>query len=81
MAVGKCSDETDIDPDAVRVTFGGHEVFGGDGTATDLGGVEAYLRGDEVELGVDLGISEGRWTVYGCDLTEEYVRFNSEYTT
>ena len=34
----------------------------------------------EQEL-VDLGIAEGGFTAYGCDLTEGYIRINADYTT
>ena len=44
--------------------------------ATALGGEEA-----EVELSVDLGRGAADAHVYFCDLTHEYVRINSEYTT
>ncbi len=47
----------------------------------DLIRLEGYLRGDEVTIGVDLGIGAGSWTVYGCDLTDGYVRINADYTT
>ena len=30
---------------------------------------------------IDLGISDGRGMAWGSDLTEEYVIFNSAYTT
>lgn len=40
-----------------------------------------YLTGDEIVIRVDLGIGEGAFTVYGCDLTEGYVRINADYTT
>jgi len=35
----------------------------------------------EVRIRVDLGIGEARAVAWGCDLTEEYVRINAEYTT
>ena len=81
MAVGKCSDDTDIDQDRVRISFGDREVYP---TAVDdagLAALEDYLRGDEVHIGVDLAIGGGSWTVYGCDLTDGYVRINADYTT
>ncbi|MTE21017.1 bifunctional glutamate N-acetyltransferase/amino-acid acetyltransferase ArgJ [Streptomyces sp. TRM43335] len=86
MAVGKCSDDTDIDQDAVAIRFGETEVYPprAEGTEADDALREAvaeHLRGDEVVIGVDLGIADGAFTVYGCDLTEGYVRLNSEYTT
>jgi glutamate N-acetyltransferase/amino-acid N-acetyltransferase len=81
MAVGKCSDDTDIDQDRVVIRFGDHEVYPGSVDAGGLADLERYLRGDEVTIGVDLGIGGGSWTVYGCDLTDGYVRINADYTT
>ncbi|WP_279587029.1 bifunctional ornithine acetyltransferase/N-acetylglutamate synthase [Amycolatopsis arida] len=46
-----------------------------------LGTLAEYLRGPEVVIEIDLGIADGSFTVYGCDLTEGYVRLNSAYTT
>lgn len=40
-----------------------------------------YLRSEEVRIRVDLGAGQGTATAWGCDLTEDYVRINSEYTT
>ncbi|MCX4916079.1 bifunctional glutamate N-acetyltransferase/amino-acid acetyltransferase ArgJ [Streptomyces sp. NBC_00687] len=86
MAVGKCSDDTDIDQDVVRIRFGETEVYptGSVDVAEEdavRAAVAEHLKGDEVVIGIDLGIAEGEFTVYGCDLTEGYVRLNSEYTT
>ncbi len=41
----------------------------------------AALAGAEVELRLDLGLGDGAATAWGCDITEEYVRLNSAYTT
>ena len=30
---------------------------------------------------MSLGIADGAFTVYGCDLTDGYVRINADYTT
>ena len=43
--------------------------------------VVALMRGDEVIFGVNLNLSDGQATAWGCDLTEEYVVINSAYTT
>ena len=43
--------------------------------------VVALMRGDEVTFGVNLNLSDGEATAWGCDLTEEYVVINSAYTT
>jgi glutamate N-acetyltransferase/amino-acid N-acetyltransferase len=81
MAVGKCSDETDIDPDNVVIRFGDREVYPTPATAEGLAALEQYLASDEVLIHVSLGIGTGAFTVYGCDLTDGYVRINADYTT
>jgi len=43
--------------------------------------VVALMRGDEVTFGVNLNLSNGQATAWGCDLTEEYVVINSAHTT
>jgi glutamate N-acetyltransferase/amino-acid N-acetyltransferase len=41
-----------------------------------------YLQGDIIDIQVHLGTGGGRHaTVYGCDLSAEYVRINGEYRT
>ncbi len=85
MAIGKCSDETDIDPDRVRIRFGDQELYPTPATPEALAELEAYLASEEVLISVDLGIrsdgAAGSFTVYGCDLTDQYVRINADYTT
>ena len=36
---------------------------------------------EEVQIRIDLGSGEASATAWGCDLTEEYVRINADYTT
>ncbi|MFJ9341881.1 bifunctional glutamate N-acetyltransferase/amino-acid acetyltransferase ArgJ [Streptomyces sp. NPDC101733] len=83
MAIGKCHDETDIIPENVTVRFGDIGVYPpGADEDERRAAVAAYLKAhDEVVIGIGLGIGEGGFTVYGCDLTEGYVRLNSQYTT
>ena len=81
MAVGKCSDDTDIDQDRVTIRFGGSEVYPTPIGDAELAELEQYLTGDEVTIEVGLGIAAGEWTVYGCDLSDGYVRINADYTT
>jgi glutamate N-acetyltransferase/amino-acid N-acetyltransferase len=81
MAVGKCSDDTDIDQDRVVIRFGGTEVYP---TRVDDGGLAAlskYLAGDEVTIEVSLDTGDASATVWGCDLTAGYVSINADYTT
>ena len=81
MAIGKCRDDTDIDQQAVTIRFGEQEVYPNPATPEALIELQAYLAGDEVHIGVDLGVADGTFTAYGCDLTDGYVRVNADYTT
>jgi glutamate N-acetyltransferase / amino-acid N-acetyltransferase len=47
----------------------------------DKKAASAILNREEVMLTVDLNLGKARATAWGCDLSEEYVVINSEYTT
>ena len=81
MAVGKCSDDADIDQRAVVIRIGDQELYPKPAGDDDLDRLTEHLRGDEVLIHVSLGIGDGAATVYGCDLTDGYVRINADYTT
>lgn len=84
MAVGKCSDDADIDQRAVVIRIGDQELYPKPAGPEELDQLTEYLRGDEVLIHVSLGVDAeagGRATVYGCDLTDGYVRINADYTT
>lgn len=81
MAIGKCSDETDIEPAKVTIRFGSDEVYPRQLDDAALAKLSEYLAGPEVLIHVSLGVASGRFTVYGCDLTDGYVRINADYTT
>jgi glutamate N-acetyltransferase / amino-acid N-acetyltransferase len=81
MAVGKCESDTDIDQTKVVIRFGTQEVFPTPILDTDLETLSEYMRSDTVRIHVSLGIAEGKSTVWGCDLTDGYVRINADYTT
>jgi len=81
MAIGKCEDDTDIDPDRVVIRFGDREMYPRSVDAAGLGALTEYLRGDHVVIHVSLALAGGKATVWGCDLTDGYVRINADYTT
>ncbi len=73
-----------LDPDRLRIAIGGHLVFDGPlggPVAFDRAAASQALAGDEALFRLDLGLGDGTGEAFGCDLTEEYVRENSEYTT
>lgn len=79
MAVGKAGEPADRD----RLSI----AFGGVWTARngmpvedyDEAPVTAHLKGDEIDIAVDLGLGEGRATVWTCDLTHGYIAINADY--
>lgn len=79
MAVGKAGEPAERDKLSIR--FGTMQVATG-GLAVegyDEAPVAAHLKGQEIEIGVDLGLGEGRATVWTCDLTHGYISINADY--
>ena len=81
MAIGKCSSDTDIDQTKVVIRFGESEVYPELLDDATLASLSSYMRGDHVLIHVSLMNGDAEATVYGCDLSDEYVRFNADYTT
>ena len=80
MAIGKCGD-ADINQQDVSIHFGDQEVYPTPASPQKLAELETYLASEEVRISADLGIGDGTFTAYGCDLTDGYVRINADYTT
>jgi glutamate N-acetyltransferase / amino-acid N-acetyltransferase len=81
MAIGKCSDDTDIEEDRVVIRFGGQEVYPRSVDEAGLARLSAYMCGTDVLIHVSLGTGDASATVWGCDLSDGYVRINADYTT
>jgi glutamate N-acetyltransferase/amino-acid N-acetyltransferase len=81
MAVGKSFDKS-IEPGKVTIRFGDTDVFRkGSRVDCDLEALRQYLSQAEVSIGIDLGIGKAAARVWGCDLTEGYIKENAYYTT
>ncbi|ALK34954.1 bifunctional glutamate N-acetyltransferase/amino-acid acetyltransferase ArgJ [Burkholderia plantarii] len=81
MAIGKCEQDTSIVPERVRIAFGDIEVYPRRLDAADLDRLSAVMRAEQVRVAVELGCGAGRATVWGCDLSAEYVSINADYST
>lgn len=80
MALGKS--EIPLDESKIQVFINDIQIVAeGRAIAYNTQSVVSALGRDEVHLRVALNNGEGRGTAWGCDLTEEYVVFNSAYTT
>ncbi len=79
MAVGKAGEPADRD----RLAIG----FGGIWAARDGQPVSDYdeapvaqhLKGEDIRIDVELGMGDGRATVWTCDLTHGYISINADY--
>jgi glutamate N-acetyltransferase/amino-acid N-acetyltransferase len=74
---GALMDQTRLD-----VLVGGiYLMRDGKPQAYDVAAARAHLSESEVRLAVDFHLGTAEATAWGCDMSEEYVTFNSEYTT
>ena len=79
MAVGKAGEPADRD----RLSIG----FGGTWAAKDgqpladydEAPIARHLEGQDIRIDVDLGVGDGRATVWTCDLTHGYISINADY--
>lgn len=79
MAVGKAGEPAERDRLSIRF---GETLVARDGLAVegyDEAPVAAHLKGSEIAIGADLGLGEGRATVWTCDLTHGYIAINADY--
>ena len=81
MAIGKCSDENDIEESKVVIRFGTQEVYPTFVDASGLDALSKYMHNDTVRIHVTLNTGSAESTVWGCDLTDGYIRINADYTT
>jgi glutamate N-acetyltransferase/amino-acid N-acetyltransferase len=81
MAIGKCSQYSDVDQEQVVIRFGAQEVYPTQVNEQGLSELSAYMKGADVRIHVSLNTGSAEATVWGCDLTDGYVRINADYTT
>lgn len=79
MAVGKSGEQADRDKLGIRI---------GDVTVAENGQVAddydedqtaVHLKGQTIQIDVDVGIGKGSSTVWTCDLTHGYITINADY--
>ncbi len=78
-AVGKSGAAADRDRLSIRF---GDMVLAENGWRAptyDEAAASAYMKGDSLVIGVDLGLGRGARTVWTCDLTHRYIDINADY--
>lgn len=83
MAVGKAGER--MNADRLKVAFGGITITDKGRARPDYDEkpVAKHLRGRDIDLDVDVGVTNGKgWArVWTCDLTHGYISINADYRT
>jgi glutamate N-acetyltransferase/amino-acid N-acetyltransferase len=79
MAVGKAGET--MDPGTLSIAVGGVQITK-DGRRIpdyDEAPVAAHMKGQNIDISVDIGVGAGSWTIWTCDLTHGYISINADY--
>ncbi len=78
-AVGKAGEAADRDK--LAIVIGGVPVaeVGAAVDGFDETPVAQHMKGQEIDIAVDVGIADGSATVWTCDLTHGYIEINADY--
>lgn len=78
-AIGKCGEP--VKRDATSIWFGGYKIAENGAKYAEYKeeqGAE-YIRGRDIVITADVGVGDGKATVWTCDLTHEYISINADY--
>lgn len=79
MAVGKAGEPANRDTLAIRFADKWVAQQGLAVDSYDEAPISAHLKGQDISIGVNLNIGDGRATVWTCDLTHGYISINADY--
>jgi glutamate N-acetyltransferase/amino-acid N-acetyltransferase len=79
MAVGKAGEAADRDK--LAICFGDIDVAKDGEVARGYREADgaAYMKRQEIEISVDVGVGEAAATIWTCDLTKDYIAINADY--
>jgi glutamate N-acetyltransferase/amino-acid N-acetyltransferase len=79
MAVGKAGEKAERDRLSIRI--GGVDVARkGEGVpGYSEAPVAAHMKGQDIDIEVDVGVGRAAYTVWTCDLTHAYIDINADY--
>ena len=71
-----------FDPEEVALWIGPHQLMqSGQPLSFDHEAASRVLRSETVPIRIQLGDGPGNGLAWGCDLSDQYVRINADYTT
>ena len=79
MAIGKAG--ADLNVSKLAINFGNIKIIEKGQLFSDYEEVEVaeYMRGEKIDLTVDLSIGNKNFTAYTMDLTKKYIEINADY--
>ncbi len=79
MAIGKSYEP--INQNKIKIKFGKYLVTknGMKYSKYSEKNLSEYLKNKEINISIDISMGKSKWTVYTCDLTEQYIRINADY--
>ena len=79
MAIGKAG--ADLNLNKLAINFGNIKIIEKGQLFSDYEEVEVaeYMRGEKIDLTVDLSIGNKNFTAYTMDLTKKYIEINADY--
>jgi glutamate N-acetyltransferase/amino-acid N-acetyltransferase len=79
MAIGKAG--ADLNLNKLAINFGNIKIIEKGQLFSDYEEVEVaeYMRGEKIDLTVDLNIGNKNFTAYTMDLTKKYIEINADY--
>lgn len=79
MAIGKAG--VDLNLNKLAISFGNIKIIEKGQLFSDYEEIEVveYMRGEKIDLTVDLNIGNKNFTAYTMDLTKKYIEINADY--
>jgi glutamate N-acetyltransferase/amino-acid N-acetyltransferase len=71
-----------FNPAGLALWLGGHQLMAaGQPLPFDRAAASTYLQSDTVIIRLVVGRGPGAGLAWGCDLSDQYIRINADYTT
>ena len=81
MAIGKSN--VDLNPNKIGIKFGNITIIENGKLSNSYNEAEAasYMKGEKIDLLINLNLGKKEFTSYTMDLTKKYIEINSDYRT
>ena len=81
MAIGKAN--VNINPNKISIKFGNITIIENGKLSNSYNEIEAaeYMKGEKIDLFINLNLGKKEFTSYTMDLTKKYIEINSDYRT